>query len=80
VTNLQVPNRAVVRLYNKRGTAELWIKKGKQQRIGRVCRATASANEVRLQLSVLALQPRECLAAAVRSMLKRIWALPVPAG
>src|SRR5213593_745075 len=30
VTNLQLPNRAVVRFYNKRGTAEQWIKEGKQ--------------------------------------------------
>jgi len=25
-----LPSRAVVRFYNKRGTAELWIKEGKQ--------------------------------------------------
>ena len=30
VTNLTLPNRAVVRFYNKRGTAEQWIKEGKQ--------------------------------------------------
>jgi Transposase DDE domain group 1 len=30
VTNLQLPSRAVVRFYNKRGTAERWIKEGKQ--------------------------------------------------
>ena len=30
VTNLQIPNRAVVRFYNKRGKAEQWIKEGKQ--------------------------------------------------
>ena len=30
VTNLPVQNRAVVRVYNKRGTAEKWIKEGKQ--------------------------------------------------
>ena len=30
VTNLQLPSRAVVRFYNKRGTAEQWIKEGKQ--------------------------------------------------
>ena len=30
VTNLTVPSRAVVRFYNKRGTAEQWIKEGKQ--------------------------------------------------
>ena len=30
VTNLELPSRAVVRFYNKRGTAEQWIKEGKQ--------------------------------------------------
>ena len=30
VTNLEAPSRAVVRFYNKRGTAEQWIKEGKQ--------------------------------------------------
>jgi hypothetical protein len=30
VTNLPLSNRAVVRFYNKRGTAEQWIKEGKE--------------------------------------------------
>jgi hypothetical protein len=30
VTSLSSPSRAVVRFYNKRGTAEQWIKEGKQ--------------------------------------------------
>ena len=30
VTNLEAPSRVVVRFYNKRGTAEQWIKEGKQ--------------------------------------------------
>ena len=30
VTNLETPSRAVVRFYNKRSTAEQWIKEGKQ--------------------------------------------------
>jgi hypothetical protein len=30
VTNLETDSRAVVRFYNKRGTAEQWIKDGKQ--------------------------------------------------
>jgi hypothetical protein len=30
VTNLETPSRSVVRFYNKRGTAEQWIKEGKQ--------------------------------------------------
>ena len=29
VTNLELPSRAVVRFYNKGGTAEQWIKEGK---------------------------------------------------
>ena len=29
VTNLTLPSRAVIRFYNKRGTAEPWIKEGK---------------------------------------------------
>jgi hypothetical protein len=125
VTNLPLPNRAVVRFYNKRGTAEQWIKEGKQAaHWTRLSCHRFRANEVRLQLSVLA-QPREPLAAAgaagadrhlaltslqqrlvktggrlvkharyywlllaeshltrrlFGSMLRRIWALPVPMG
>ena len=30
VTKLETDSRAVVRFYNKRGTAEQWIKEGKQ--------------------------------------------------
>ena len=30
VTNMNLPHRSVVRFYNKRGTAEQWIKEGKQ--------------------------------------------------
>ena len=49
VTNLPLPNRAVVRFYNKRGTAEQWIKgrsnglrKASRPRIGRACRVIGS--------------------------------------
>jgi hypothetical protein len=55
VTNLPLPNRAVVRFYNKRGTAEHWIKEGKQAaHWTRLSCHRFRANEVRLQLSVLA--------------------------
>ena len=55
VTNLQLPSRAVVRFYNKRGTAEQWIKEGKQAASWtRLSCHRFRANEVRLQLSVLA--------------------------
>jgi hypothetical protein len=55
VTNLSLPNRAVVRFYKKRGTAEQWIKEGKQAaHWTRLSCHRFRANEVRLQLSVLA--------------------------
>ncbi len=55
VTNLSLPSRAVVRFYNKRGTAEQWIKEGKQAtHWTRLSCHRFRANEVRLQLSVLA--------------------------
>jgi hypothetical protein len=55
VTNLTASNRAVVRFYNKRGTAEQWIKEGKQAvAMTRLSCHRFRANEVRLWLSVLA--------------------------
>ena len=126
VTNMVLPSRSVVRFYNKRGTAEQWIKEGKQAtHWTRLSCHRFRANEVRLQLSVLAynlgnlwrrlvLPPRvtrwsltslqqrlvktggrlvkharcywlllaeEHLTGRLfGDMLRRIWALPVPAG
>jgi hypothetical protein len=55
VTNLTLPNRAVVRFYNKRGTAEQWIKEGKQAvKMTRLSCHRFCSNEVRLWLSVIA--------------------------
>ncbi len=55
VTNMTLPNRAVVRFYNKRGTAEQWIKEGKQAtHWTRLSCHRFRANEARLQLSLLA--------------------------
>src|SRR5437660_3785395 len=55
VTNLTLPSRAVVRFYNKRGTAEQWIKEGKQAvAMTRLSCHRFRANEVRLWLSVIA--------------------------
>jgi len=55
VTNLTLPSRAVVRFYNKRGTAEQWIKEGKQAvKMTRLSCHRFRANEVRLGLSVIA--------------------------
>ena len=119
VTNMTLPSRSVVRFYNKRGPAERWIKEGKQAtHWTRLSCHRFQANEVRLQLSVLAynlgnlwrrlvLPPRikrwsltslqQRLVKHARyywlllaeghltrrlfgDMLRRIWALPVPAG
>jgi hypothetical protein len=55
VTNLETPSRAVVRFYNKRGTAEQWIKEGKQAvKMTRLSCHRFRSNEVRLALSLLA--------------------------
>ena len=55
VTNLSLPSRAVVRFYNKRGTAEQWIKEGKHAtHWTRLSCHRFRANEARLQLSLLA--------------------------
>jgi Transposase DDE domain group 1 len=52
---LSLPSRAVVRFYNKRGTAEQWIKQGKQAtHWTRLSCHLFWANEARLQLSLLA--------------------------
>ena len=55
VTNLTGASRAVVRFYNKRGTAEQWIKEGKQAvKMTRLSCPRFQANEVRLWLSLIA--------------------------
>ena len=55
VTNMTLPSWAVVRLYNKRGTAEKWIKEGKQAvKMARLSCHLFRSNEVRLGLSVIA--------------------------
>jgi hypothetical protein len=55
VTNLETPSRAVVRFYNKRGTAEQWIKEGKLAvKMTRLSCHRFRSNQVRLALSLLA--------------------------
>jgi hypothetical protein len=55
VTNLATDSRAVVRFYNKRGTAEQWIKEGKQAvKMTRLSCHRFRSNEVRLWLSLIA--------------------------
>jgi hypothetical protein len=55
VTNLETRSRAVVRFYNKRGTAEHWTKEEKQAvKMTRLSCHRFRSNKVRLGLSVLA--------------------------
>lgn len=55
VTNLTLPSRPVVRFYNKRGTAEQWIKEGKLAvKMTRLSCHKFRSNEVRLWLSIIA--------------------------
>ena len=55
VTNLRTDSRAVVGFYNKRGTAEQWIKEGKNAiKWTRLSCCSFAANAVRLQLHALA--------------------------
>ncbi len=55
VTNLSLPSRAFIRFYNMRGTAEQWIKEGKQAtHWTRLSCHRFRANEARLLLSLLA--------------------------
>jgi Transposase DDE domain group 1 len=55
VTTLETDSRAVVRFYNKRGTAEQWIKAGKGAvKLTRLSCHRFRANEARLALSVIA--------------------------
>src|SRR5208283_28359 len=55
VTNLETDSRAAVRFYNKRGTADQWIKEGKQAvKMTRLSCHRFRSNEVRLWLGVIA--------------------------
>ncbi len=53
--SISLPSRSVVRFYNQCGTAEQWIKEGKQAtNWTKLSCHRFRANEVRLQLSVMA--------------------------
>jgi len=80
---MTLPSRSVVRFYNKRGTAEQWIKEGKQAtHWTRLSCHRFRANEVRLQLSVLAYNlgnlcrrvalPRRIASCSVTSLKQRL--------
>lgn len=55
MTNLETDSRAVVRFYNKRGTAEQWIREGRHAvKMPRLSCHRFRSNDVRLWLSVMA--------------------------
>lgn len=55
VTKLETPSQALVRVYNKRGTAEQWIEESKQAvKMTRLSCHRFRSNEVRLALSLRA--------------------------
>jgi DDE family transposase len=76
VTNLKRPAKAVVRFYNQRGTAEQWIKEGKNAvKWTRLSCHDFVDNQVRLQLFVLAYNLGNFLRQAVLPRSVRHWTL-----
>ena len=76
VTTLTGTNRAVVRFYNQRGTAEQWIKEGKAAtHWTRLSCHRFRANEVRLLLGVIAYNLRNLLRRLVLPLAIQSWSL-----
>ncbi len=76
VTNLTRTNRAVVRFYNQRGTAEQWIKEGKEAtHWTRLSCHRFRANEVRLLLGVIAYNLGNLLRRLVLPLAIQSWSL-----
>src|SRR5439155_2380124 len=76
VTTLTGTNRAVVRFYNRRGTAEQWIKEGKEAtHWTRLSCHRFRANEVRLLLGVIAYNLGNLLRRLVLPLTIQSWSL-----
>jgi hypothetical protein len=76
VTNLKRPAKAVMRFYNQRGTAEQWIKEGKNAvKWTRLSCHDFVDNQVRLQLFVLACNLGNFLRQAMLPQAVRHWTL-----
>jgi hypothetical protein len=76
VTTLTETNRAVVRFYNQRGTAEQWIKEGKEAtHWTRLSCHRFRANEVRLLLGVIAYNLGNLLRRLVLPVAIQSWSL-----
>ena len=78
---LETDSRAVVRFYNQRGTAEQWIKKGRQAvKMTRLSCHRFRSNEVRLWLSAIAYNLGNLWRRLFGSMVRRIAAVPLLTG
>ena len=76
VTTLTGTNRAVVRFYNQRGTAEQWIKEGKTAtHWTRLSCHRFRANEVRLLLGIIAYNLGNLLRRLVLPLAIQSWSL-----
>ena len=76
ITNLTRPAKQVVRFYNQRGTAEQWIKEGKNAvNWTRLSCHDFADNQVRLQLFVLAYNLGNFLRQAVLPRAVRHWSM-----
>jgi hypothetical protein len=76
VTSLAGTNRAVVRFYNQRGTAEQWIKEGKEAtHWTRLSCHRFRANEVRLLLGVIAYNLGNLLRRLALPLVIQSWSL-----
>jgi hypothetical protein len=76
VTTLTGTNRAIVRFYNQRGTAEQWIKEGKEAtHWTRLSCHRFRANEVRLLLGVIAYNLGNLLRRLVLPVAIQTWSL-----
>ena len=79
MTTLTGKNRAVVRFYNQRGTAEQWIKAGKTATHWmRLSCHRFGANEVRLLLGVTAYNLGNLLRRLVLPVTIQSWSLTKP--
>ncbi len=79
VTTLSGTNRAVVRFYNRRGTAEQWVKEGKEAtHWTRLSCHRFRANEVRLLLGVIAYNLGNLLRRLVLPAAIQTWSLTRP--
>ena len=80
VSNMTLPSRSVVRFYNKRGTAEQWIKSWSLTSLQHRLMKTGGRLVKHARYYWLLLAEGHLNRKLFGDMLRRIWALPVPGG